>query len=58
MKFFSYAIVYAVIVFLAYHLVKFFRFAFVSIKAFIIRRKLSKKVTVNVENLETEKKDD
>lgn len=48
MKFFSYAMVYAVIVFLIYMLIKFFRFAYVRIKAYVIRRKLSK----------TEKKDD
>lgn len=58
MKLFSYAMVYAVIVFLIYMVIKFFRFAYVRIKAYMIRRKLSKKVTVNADNLETEKKDD
>lgn len=57
MKLFSYAMVYAFIVFLIYNLFKFFRFAFVRIKAYVLRRKLSKKVAVNFENLETEKKD-
>lgn len=57
MKLFSYAMVYAFIVFLIYLFVKFFRFAVVRIKAFVIRRKLSKKVTVNDDNLEAEKKD-
>ena len=58
MKLFSYAMVYAFIVFLIYLFIKFFKFVFVRIKAYIIRRKLSKKVTGNGENLETEKKDD
>lgn len=58
MKLFSYAMVYAFIVFLIYLFFKFFRFAYVRIKAYVIRRKLSKKVAVNDENLETEKKDD
>lgn len=58
MKLFSYAMVYAFIVFVIYNLFKFFRFAFVRIKAYIIRRKLSKNVSVDAENLETEKKDD
>lgn len=57
MKLFSYAIVYAGIIFLIYNLIKFFRFAFVRIKAYFIRRKLSK-VVVNDENLDSEKKDD
>jgi hypothetical protein len=57
MKLFSYAMVYAVIVFLIYNLIKFFHFVFVRIKAYVIRRKL-RKLTVNNENLETEKKDD
>lgn len=58
MKLFSYAMVYAFIVFLIYNLIKFFRFSFVRIKAYVIRRKLSKKVALNDEKLETEKKDD
>lgn len=55
MKLFSYAMVYAVIVFLIYNLFKFFRFAFVRIKAYVIHRKLSKAVTD--ENLDSEQKD-
>lgn len=51
MKFFSYAMAYAVIVFLIYMVIKFFRFAYVRIKAYVIRRKLSNRA-------ETEKKDD
>ena len=35
MKLFSYAMVYAVIVFLIYLFVKFFRFAYVHIKAYV-----------------------
>lgn len=57
MKLFSYAMIYAVIVFLIYNLVKFFRFAFVRFKAYVIRRKLSKVAKTDV-NLDTEKKDD
>ena len=57
MNLFSYAMVYAFIVFLIYLCVKFFHFAFVRIKAYVIRRKLSK-FALNDENLETEKKDD
>lgn len=57
MKFFSYAMAYAVIVFLIYNLIKFFHFAYVRIKAYIIRRKLSK-VADSEKKLETEKKDD
>lgn len=51
MKLFSYAMVYAVIVFLIYNLFKFFRFSFVHIKAYLIHRKLAKRG-------ETEKKAD
>lgn len=51
MKFFSYAIAYAVIVFLIYIVIKFLRFAYVRLKAFVAHRKLSKLA-------ETEKKDD
>lgn len=51
MNLFSYAMVYAFIVFLIYLLIKLFRFVFVRIKAFVMRRKLSKLA-------ETEKKDD
>ena len=42
MKLFSYAMVYAVLVFLIYLFVKFFRFAFVRIKAYVRSRKVSK----------------
>lgn len=58
MKLFSYAMVYAFIVFLIYLFFIFFRFVFVRIKAYVIRRKLSKKVAVNDEIVETEYKDD
>lgn len=51
MKIFSYAMVYAFLVFLLYLVIKFVYFAYVHIKAFFIRRKLSKLS-------ETEKKDD
>lgn len=58
MKIFSYAMVYAFFVFLIYLFIKFFHFAYVHIKAYVIRRKLSKKVAVKDENLDMEKKDD
>lgn len=58
MKLFSYAMVYAFIVFLIYFFVKIIRFAFVRIKAYVIRRKLSKKVAENDKKFDTEKKDD
>lgn len=57
MKFFSYAMAYAVIVFLIYMVIKFFRFAYVRIKAYFIRRKLSK-VAENDKKFDSEKKDD
>lgn len=57
MKLFSYAMVYAFIGFLIYLLIKFFRFAFVRIKAYMIRRKLSK-VADSEKKLDTVKKDD
>lgn len=57
MKLFSYAMVYAVIVFLIYNLFKLFRFAYVRIKAYVIRRKLSK-IADSEKKLDTEKKDD
>ena len=56
MKLFSYAMVYAFIVFLIYLFIKFFHFAFVRIKAYFIRRKLSK-VADSEKKLDTEKKD-
>ena len=55
MKLFSYAMIYAFIVFLIYNLVKFFRFAYVHIKAYVIRRKRSK-VADSEKKLDTEKK--
>lgn len=57
MKIFSYAMIYAFIVFLIYLFVKIFRFAYVHIKAYVIRRKLSK-VADSEKKLDTEKKDD
>lgn len=57
MKLFSYAMIYAVIVFLIYIFIKFFRFSFVHIKAYVMRRKLSKVAKTDV-NLDTEKNDD
>lgn len=51
MKFFSYALVYALIMFVLYALISFVRFAFVRIKAFVIRSKQAKLS-------ETENKDD
>lgn len=56
MKLFSYAMVYAVIVFLIYLFFKLFRYAFVRIKAYVMRRKLSK-VADSEKKLDTEKKD-
>jgi hypothetical protein len=56
MKFFSYAIVYAVIVFLIYMFIKFIRFAYVRIKAYVLRRKLSNVGEIE-KKFDTEKKD-
>ena len=56
MKLFSYAMVYALVVFVLYCLIRFFRFAFVRIKAFVIRRKLSK-LEETEKKADTEKKD-
>lgn len=57
MNLFSYAFVYAFVVFVLYLVFKFFRFVYVRIKAYMIRRKLS-----NLEETEkkadSEKKDD
>lgn len=50
MKFFSYALAYAAFCFVVYMVYKFFRFVFVRIKAYAVRRKLAKLS-------ETEKKD-
>lgn len=52
MKFFSYALVYAFLAFVLYGLISFIRFAYVRIKAYIIRRKLS-----NLSETETKKDD-
>lgn len=57
MKLFSYAFVYAFVVFVLYCLIRFFRFAYVRIKAYVIRRKLSK-VADSEKKRDTEKKDD
>lgn len=54
MKLFSYALVYAFFCFVVYMFYKFFRFAYVRIKACVMRRKLSKAAV----NDDTEKKDD
>lgn len=56
MKLFSYAMVYAFIVFLIYLFFKFIRFAFVRIKAYVIRRKFSK-VADSEKKRDTEEKD-
>lgn len=52
MKFFSYALAYAFILFVLYGLISFLRFVYVRIKAYIIRRKLS-----NLSETETKKDD-
>lgn len=57
MKLFSYAMVYAFIVFLIYLFIKLFRFAFVHIKAYVIRRKLAK-LAETEKKADSEKKDD
>lgn len=57
MKLFSYAFVYAFVVFVLYCLIRFFRFAYVRIKAYVIRRKLSR-VADSEKKLDSEKKDD
>lgn len=57
MKLFSYAMLYAFIVFLIYLCIKFFRFAFVHIKAYVIRRKLVK-LAETEKKADLEKKDD
>lgn len=56
MKLFSYAMVYAFIVFLICLFIKFIRFAFVRIKAYVIRRKLLK-VAENDKKFDSEQKD-
>lgn len=57
MKFFSYALAYALICFVLYLVFKVFRFAFVRLKAYILRRKVSKFADTD-KNGDTEKKDD
>lgn len=54
MKLFSYALVYAFCCFVVYMFYKFFRFAYVRIKSYVVHRKISKSVV----NDDTEKKDD
>lgn len=56
MKFFSYAMAYAVIVLVIYLVIKLFRCAFVRIKAYIMRRKLAN-VAEPDKKPDTEKKD-
>lgn len=51
MKFLAYLFILALILFVFFAVISLFRFAFVHIKAFFVRRKLSKLA-------ETEKKDD
>lgn len=57
MKLFSYVFVYALVVFVLYCLIRFFRFAYVRFKAYVIRRKLAK-VADSEKKRDTEKKDD
>lgn len=54
MKFFSYALVYAFVMFLLYGVITFVRFAYVRIKAYATRRKLAKLAKLS----ETETKKD
>lgn len=57
MNFFSYALAYALFCFVLYLVFKIFRFVFVRLKAYVIRRKLSK-VAETDKKLDSEKKDD
>lgn len=57
MKFFSYAFVYAFVVFVFYCLIRFLRFVYVRVKAFATRRKLSKLAETEKKAV-SEKKDD
>lgn len=57
MKLFSYVLACAFIAFVLYAVISFVRFVYVRIKAFVIRRKLSKVVKTDV-YLDTEKKTD
>lgn len=57
MKIFSYALVYASVCFVVYMVYKFFRFAYVRMRAFYIRRKLSKFADTE-KKADSEKKDD
>lgn len=57
MKFFSYALAYALICFVLYLVFKIFRFAFVRLKAYMISRKLSKFADTE-KKADMEKKDD
>lgn len=58
MKFFSYAMAYAVIVFLIYLLTQLFRFVYVRLKAYMLRRKLTKGAVTQQKKSDLEKKDD
>lgn len=57
MKFFSYALAYALFCFVLYLVFKFFRFAYVRIRAYIIRRKRANLVETE-KKADSEKKDD
>lgn len=57
MKIFSYALIYAALCFVVYMVYKFIRFAYVRIRATLIRRKLSKFGDTE-KNSDMEKKDD
>ena len=57
MKFFSYALAYALVCFVLYLVFKLFRFAYVRVKTFVIRRKLSK-LDDTEKKADSEKKDD
>lgn len=57
MTFFSYVLVFAFVLFLLYGVITVVRFAFVRIKAYVIRRKLAK-VADSEKKRVSEKKDD
>lgn len=57
MKFFSYALAYALVCFVLYLVFKLFRCAYVRVKAFVVRRKLSK-LDDTEKKADSEKKDD
>lgn len=58
MKFFAFVLVCVFLAVVFYAVISFIRLAFVHIKAYVIRRKLSKKGAIIDKNFETEKKDD